>query len=568
VRCRGACETRDTWEGLTTRAIGHQKSKAGAPKASLRLTSAAAGGTGGGSGGPEAAPAPPPLVLTFLAEAERDAFSDELAKILLRIKSKSKAGCEAVSAAEAARIAVAKATLLKTNEDVRALHTQLVGGGIVTEEDFWSSQAALVSAATAKRGLGQRAGIANTLMGAVRGEQDGRSKKVNFNLSKQQVAQIFAERPAVRKAYLKHVLPNGNLTDLQFWTKYCRVEYLKQARKGAPFTSEQDDADAALFAEDEADLKAAKADAMLAAAKLMPSVNVAATAADDVLRPGWGFAHAHHEADAVPSSGGGAGRTPTMSSRDVLLRDLNRHAAVVLQGIPDALPGDNAALARTVPRGRAAAQDSDDAPMLDDLRAPETAAVQPLRITDPRRYFDGSAGGTAYGLSDMPTAPASHTQPQAPRASWSALAAQIPGLVPPCPVVPSDLARTALSDVAHAVARPGQANGFEAMGAAGGAVPESVAKSLRDEARAANELLKFYWQLAPSSSESSSVAAKLERVRTALTALYDRLENTKSNLPGEIRHLASQQLRPLMASLDAALEHAQRGGGVAPMGLG
>jgi hypothetical protein len=116
-----------------------------------------------------------------------------------------------------------------------------------------------VSAATAKRGLGQRAGIANTLMGAVRGEQDGRSKKVNFNLSKQQVAQIFAERPAVRKAYLKHVLPNGNLTDLQFWTKYCRVEYLKQSRKGVPFTSEQDDADAALFAEDEADLKAAKA---------------------------------------------------------------------------------------------------------------------------------------------------------------------------------------------------------------------------------------------------------------------------------------------------------------------
>jgi hypothetical protein len=104
------------------------------------------------------------------------------------------------------------------------------------------------------------------------------------------------------------------------------------------------------------------------------------------------------------------------------------------------------------------------------------------------------------------------------------------------------------------------------MGAAGGAVPESVAKSLRDEALAANELLKFYWQLAPSSSGSSSAAAKLERVRTALTALYDRLENTKSNLPGEIRHLASQQLRPLMASLDAALEHAQRG--VAPMGLG
>ena len=511
-------------------------------------------------------------MLTFLTEPDRDAFSVELSQLVAHVKAKGKGkagggGGGGGSAAEAARLAVAKAALLATNEDVKALHGSLVGGGVVSEEDFWASQASLLSESTARRGLGQQEGLANCLMGTVRGVQDGKTQKVNFFLTNAQVAQIFAERPAVRRAYLKHVAPAGRMTDGEFWNLYCKVEYFKLARRGKPIENEQDAKDAALFEENEADALAAKAEAAAIAAKLTPSINMAAGAADEALRPGWGLAHAGLETDALD-----AGR-PTATA--ALVRDLNRHAAVVLQGVPDALPEDRAALARAAQTHGGSSQvtgagaesvgntpagnTEEDATMLDALTAPSAPATHLLRITDPARYFDTSGDAGA-----APAAASRHGSQQRGAVAWAALAAQIPHMVPPCPVLRGDLAKAALSDVAHVVSRPASQLGFGAGG--GGDVPEAVTRGLKEQVRDARELLKFYWQLV--ARNTSAAATKAEKVLAALTGVYDKLEALKAGLSGPARHTASQQLRPLMAALDAALEHAKGRTGGEPMALG
>ena len=68
-----------------------------------------------------------------------------------------------------------RAALLATNEQVASLHSALVKTSIISEEDFWASQAHLLAAATAKRGLGQRIGIASSFMAEP--EKDGRTRK-------------------------------------------------------------------------------------------------------------------------------------------------------------------------------------------------------------------------------------------------------------------------------------------------------------------------------------------------------------------------------------------------------
>ena len=562
---RASCVLAPDTRLCITGAKSHQRSKAGAAKPSLRLVPAV-------EEADDASEPGGPLVLTFLTEADRDTFSVELSQLVAHVKAKGKgkAGREgaggASTAAEAARLAVAKATLLATSEDVKALHTSLVGGGVVTEEDFWASQAALLSESTARRGLGQQAGLANCLMGTVQGTQDGKSQKVNFVLTNKQIAQIFAERPSVRRAYLKHVAPAGRMRDEEFWNLYCKVEYFKLARKGKPIENEQDAKDAALFEEDEAEAQASKAEAAAVAAKLMPSINMAVRAADEALRPGWGLAHAGLETDAVPTNEAGK-----VSVTAALVRDLNRHAAVVLQGVPDALPEDRGALARAAhardggahaPAATPMGSAEEDETMLDALTAPAAPPTHLLRITDPRRYFDTSGGVDAAD----PMAPPRHGAQQQPRGAvaWSALTAQIPHMVPPCPVLPSDLAKAALSDVAHVAGRPAQQLGFGAGG--GGDVPEAAKRGLKEQVRDARELLKFYWQLV--ARNTSAAAAKAEKVLAALTAVYDRLEALKAGLGGPARHTASQQLQPLMAALDKALDHAKGGAGGEATALG
>lgn len=98
----------------------------------------------------------------------------------------------------------------------------------------------------AKRGLGQRAGMASTFMEEPK--KDGNSTV--FSLNQDKIHQIFSIRPAVRAAYLAHV--PSRMTEQDFWTRYCRAMITKKARRGKAPATEQEAADLRMFAEDEA----------------------------------------------------------------------------------------------------------------------------------------------------------------------------------------------------------------------------------------------------------------------------------------------------------------------------
>jgi transcription initiation factor TFIIH subunit 1 len=419
-------------------------------------------------------------------------------------------------------------------------------------------------------------------MGEVRAAQDGRSRKVNFTLSKEQIAQIFAEHPAVRAAYMSHV--PGKLSDLEFWTKYCRVQYFRAARKGGAAENEAEAADAALFAPDEGALAE---EAAARVHRVDPRLNLAAAAADGLSEEhGRGTAHGgarERDADAAAATKG--------SVMAAVIRDINRHAEVVLDGVPDALPEDRAALAaaaaaraaavraeaaRVAAEGHAgargrrrgeqgagatAAEEEEDGEAIADLRAPNAARPQELRIQDPRRYFDaasatGGAGGAA-AAGAAPGAPAGSRAVLPP--SLSAQAAPL-GERPSADAraLPPALALRVLSDLGHAAATA-RANGLGG-GAGGGdaaAVPQALTGEFRDAARASRELLRHFWACYPLEGAGRAAReAKCGRVRDALARIYDDLSSKKDALPSAGRHAAGQQLRPLLAALDAAFEHA------------
>lgn len=148
--------------------------------------------------------------------------------------------------AQASRLA-----LLKANKDVAHLHTRLVGSGVLGEEEFWETQKGLLEEATAKRGLGQRLGIASTFMAEP--TKDGRSRQVHFSLDREKIHQIFSVRPAVCAAFLAYV--PSRMTEEEFWTRYCRTMITKTARRGKAPATEQEAADIGMFAEN--DLKSA-----------------------------------------------------------------------------------------------------------------------------------------------------------------------------------------------------------------------------------------------------------------------------------------------------------------------
>ncbi|KAI8559283.1 hypothetical protein RHMOL_Rhmol04G0159900 [Rhododendron molle] len=114
--------------------------------------------------------------------------------------------------------------LLQEDSELQKLHKQFVLRGDLTEAVFWATE----DHPDDCDGM-----IENYLC---------KSNRVTFNLTLEIIHQIFAGKSAVHRAYLKFV-PN-KLTEKDFWTKYCRAEYLhcmKNAFAAAAEATEDED---------------------------------------------------------------------------------------------------------------------------------------------------------------------------------------------------------------------------------------------------------------------------------------------------------------------------------------
>ena len=609
------------------RVTGHQRNKPGSKRASLRLVLGA-----GASGRPDQKPEA--FVLQFGKEPDRDALSERVKAAAATGTPSFKQDKQNKRGPSPAELA-ARAALLKSNPEVAAAHGRLVLGSryaaadasadaslaAVDEEAFWGARGHLFADAVFKTGATQMTGISNALDADIKGARSGGptgtlggGDVVTATLSNEKMHRIFAERPAVRAAFLENV--PRNMTEREFWTRFLRSEYFKAARAGAAPQGEQEAADLALFARRPETERARAATAK----RVSAAVNLAADAGDfgvfgragaaraelgavegEGARGGHGIFRDGAKEPPPPSSavavaaaaGGGGGKAAAAKHAAMeTLRSLNHHALVVLRGRPDAPVTDarSAALAAEAqeanelltdsskPNEHERSREAKDAVAaasvtLEDLVDATAAPPKTLRIDDPSRYFASVAEETTTPVLDSVSkkrratpfefgdavARAAVAMRFERLANETAIPAATSNAIPAVDVV---AARGVLDDLSSASRRAaaaaargpwvsgGDLSAMDDVSDADKVALGSIAPEASRDAATAAELLRHFWTAAP----LTSVARweKASRVVRALGTLYDRMDARKKALLPGARHVLAQRSRPLVSAMDGA----------------
>ncbi|KAI7734790.1 hypothetical protein M8C21_005456 [Ambrosia artemisiifolia] len=272
---------------------------------------------------------------------------------------------EQLSSAEMMR----RMKLLQEDSVLQKFHKQFVSGDVLSETEFWATRKKLLDA-NASITSKQKVGLKGEMIYNVKPSSDGQSNRVTFNLTPEMIYQIFAEKPAVRQAYLDSV-PN-KMTEKDFWTKYWRAQYLHSTKNIV--------AAAAEAAEDEELAVFLKQDDILAS---------------ETRHKGHGLANENSKDELE------AQYEPFKRS---FLQDVNRHAAVVLEGRTiDVEAGDTRSVAEALARSKRfkLAKEASDGNVhperlewitrmaeIEDLQAPRDPPVAPLCIKDLQDYFN------------------------------------------------------------------------------------------------------------------------------------------------------------------------------------
>mmetsp|Transcript_43446 Transcript_43446/g.82905 ORF Transcript_43446/g.82905 Transcript_43446/m.82905 type:complete len:636 (-) Transcript_43446:158-2065(-) len=548
----------------------NQRSKAGAPTAMVRFVSASR-----------------TLILQMTDETQRDALSDKVAQLLLKFKNKGKGvvggpseranrpssnsakgvgggGADGKSSSVTPVEAAARKALLVSNKEMQSMYNELVGQGVVSDVDFWASRQHMLEAATAKRGAGQQLGIANGMMAEVRPTSDGRSNTVKFNLTPEMMHQIFAEKPAVRKAYLANV--PEKMSEREFWTRYCRSQYFQRVRKGAAAQGEEEAEDLALFQDD----GASESQAAKRLKTIDPSVNLAANRSD-CLNEGYGVRRDGAKEPTVPREDEDDKHPDdNPSSTTAIIHDINRHAAVVLDGRPASLAADaqTASVIAAVTSQNTGSVGTKDVEAVEqqwqqtiqdreagsmvDLIGQKPDVVEPLRIQDPRRYFDaGSTHPEAITQAPMKCVAQGTLfdilRSDIARMSWTDVRCDT--------VLSPGLAQKVLGDLTHQIdlASGNMEIKFSQADGQQDSLAEKTQIDMLQAAKTSQELLRHFWAQQP--VETKVHAAKTDRIRNAMASLYDRLQDIKDALPPSQRNAASRLLRPVLGPMDAAFTY-------------
>jgi transcription initiation factor TFIIH subunit 1 len=244
-----------------------------------------------------------------------------------------------------------------------------------------------------------------------------------------------------------------------------------------------------------------------------------------------------------------------------IIHDINRHAAVVLEGSPlDAELKDTTTVAHALARAlqKDIANEAADRGAekrrterisimteMEDLEGPPPSSFVPLTIQDPRNYFDSQqSAGTATGLDSTPVNPA---------VVLSAFKAQLKNFQTKRerePVIAPELAFKILTDMTQHMASSRHTTGT----AAERNILESLPRATRDEllqhSNTANELLRHFWAAYPLTNKA--LTEKATRLKDAMAQLYNQIQKMKESASPDARHQLSRLLQPMIQTLDAA----------------
>lgn len=159
------------------------------------------------------------LLFVFVSLDERDAILD-LSQPLLHVSSTVRS--------TDIQVLRQRATILAAYPEVQRLYEELVGGGVISEDEFWSTRGDLLADET-HRTASQQQSLPSSSLADVRPIM-GLSNAVKYKLTPAVIRQIFMEYPAVEKAYNASVPMHQS--EVEFWTNYFKSQYFHKDQKG------------------------------------------------------------------------------------------------------------------------------------------------------------------------------------------------------------------------------------------------------------------------------------------------------------------------------------------------
>ncbi|XP_051201299.1 general transcription and DNA repair factor IIH subunit TFB1-1 [Lolium perenne] len=469
-------------------------------------------------------------------------------------KSVASTGPDQLSSAEMER----RMKLLREDSELQKLHKKFVLGNILQESEFWATRKNLLDDEASKSSK-QKPGFKSAMLADVRPSADGQTNKVTFSLTTEIIHQIFAEKPAVHRAFLDYV--PKKLSEKDFWTKYCRAEYLLRTKNTLAAKAEAaEDEELAMFLKND-DILAKEA--KLKIKRVDPTLDMEADAGDDythladhgILRDG--------SRETVDADSELAGRT--------LSQDLNRHAAVVLEGrSTDVESTDTKTVAEALARSKkeppssSVSEDTSHERSLkvarmteiEDLQAPRSLPYAPLCIKDPREYFDSQQANALRPLGGSNEGRKARSCSLSTDDAFRHLMDQM-SLIKDnklnIPVLQSDVALKVLNELNEGISRSRRLNLKNPQDSLLGHLPHRTRDELMDHWTAIQELLRHFWSSYPITT--TVLYNKVQRVKDAMTQIYQKLQDIKESAQPDVRHEISQLVKPMTQALDAAFNH-------------
>ncbi|KAJ4725413.1 BSD transcription factor [Melia azedarach] len=447
--------------------------------------------------------------------------------------------------------------LLQEDSELQKLHQQFVGGNILTEAEFWAARKKLLDTDSSRKSK-QRVGFKSVMISDIRPAADGRTNKVTFSLTPEIILQIFAEKPAVHRAFL-NLVPN-KMTEIEFWTKYCRAEYLNRTKNANAVAAEAaEDEELAVFLKED-DILANELRKKIR--RVDPTLDMEADEGDDYTHlPDHGiFRDVSKELN----------ESQPEHYRRTLLQDLNRHAAVVLEGrTVDVEREDNTravaeALARSK-QGKEGADGNANEERLDrisrvaeieDLQAPHSLPLAPLSIKDAREYFDSQQVNALKASRDAEARAESMKSSLSTQEAYSSLRdaiSEIKDMGLSDPIVNPEVALKVFNGLTQNISSIKYHVGKNPRESILDRLPNTTKEKLLYHWTSTQEILKHFWSSYPITTPY--LYSKVNRLKDAMSNIYPQLEEMKESLPSDLRHQVSLLVRPMQQALDAAIQH-------------
>ncbi|XP_021604591.1 general transcription and DNA repair factor IIH subunit TFB1-1 isoform X2 [Manihot esculenta] len=450
--------------------------------------------------------------------------------------------------------------LLRENSELQKLHKRFVRDGVLTDTEFWAARKLLNGDSGNKSK--QRVGLKTVMLSDSKPLIDGRTNKVTFNLTPEIVREIFAEKPAVHQAYL-NMVPN-KMTDKDFWTKYCRAEYLHHSRNAHAAAAEAaEDEELALFLKPD-DILASETRRKIRCVD--PTLDMEADQGDDYT----------HLPDHGIARDGSKEITESQNEPYIrtLLHDLNRHGAVVLEGtaIDEEQLKDTQTVAEALiqsKKGNKIANEEADGNAneeklnriskmmeIEDLRGSNDLPLAPLSIKDPRDYFDSQQACALKTSRDAPTGTEALNCSLSAQEAYGSLRdsiSQIKVVGLNDPIVTPEVAMKVRSVLTHNITSTKYHLGKNPRESVLDGFPNKIKEDLLHHWMAVEELLRHFWSSYPITT--AYLYAKVNRLKDEMSKIDSQLQEMKESVQSDLRNQLTLLIRPMQQALEAAMQH-------------